>query len=107
MERDARPQPNHSDSPATGWHEIYAEDGSPRPIFRKALRDLSGLNAPELRALDDGMEATLREMGVTFDVMRNDPWGRPPWTCDLLPHVFASSYIIYYKAKYTFNKTYN
>ena len=37
------------------------------------------------------MEATLREMGVTFDVIKNDPWGRPPWTCDLLPHIFASA----------------
>lgn len=34
------------------------------------------------------MEATLREMGVTFDVIRNDPWGRQPWTCDILPQVF-------------------
>ena len=37
------------------------------------------------------MEAALREMGVTFDVIRNDPWGRPPWTCDLLPHIFAGA----------------
>ena len=90
MERDARPQPNPA-PPAAGWHEIFTEDGSPRPIFRKVLRDLSDISAPDLRALDDRMEATLREMGVTFDVLRNDPWGRPPWTCDLLPHIFASA----------------
>ena len=36
------------------------------------------------------MVATLREMGVNFDIIRNDPWGRQPWTCDLLPHIFPS-----------------
>ena len=36
------------------------------------------------------MAATLREMGVNFDIIRNDPWGRQPWTCDLLPHIFPA-----------------
>jgi uncharacterized circularly permuted ATP-grasp superfamily protein/uncharacterized alpha-E superfamily protein len=62
-----------------------------RPVFAKILRDLSDLMPVDLRTLDDRMEATLREMGVTFDLIRNDPWGRQPWTCDLLPHVFASA----------------
>ena len=91
MERDARTQPISTASPKPGWHEIFTEDGAPRPIFRKILRDLSELPPADLRALDDRMEATLREMGVTFDVLRSDPWGRPPWTCDLLPHIFASA----------------
>ena len=91
MESEDRPQPNSTASPDTGWHEVFAADGTPRPVFRKILTDLSEQPPTELRALDDQMEATLREMGVTFDVMRNDPWGRPPWTCDLLPHIFESA----------------
>ncbi|MDQ3624929.1 MAG: circularly permuted type 2 ATP-grasp protein, partial [Verrucomicrobiota bacterium] len=74
-----------------GWHEIYGRDGAPRPVFEKLLRDFAELTPSHLRALDERMEATLREMGVTFDIIRNDPWGRQPWTCDLLPHVFTSA----------------
>jgi uncharacterized circularly permuted ATP-grasp superfamily protein/uncharacterized alpha-E superfamily protein len=50
---------------------------------------LRNLKPAELRTLGDRMEATLREMGVTFDVIRNDPWGQQPWMCDILPHVFS------------------
>ena len=90
MERAERHQPHSSQSSAPGWHEVFHEDGTPRPIFHKILHDLTELATPDIRALSDRTEATLREMGVTFDVIRSDPWGRPPWTCDLLPHIFAS-----------------
>jgi len=72
------------------WHEVLSPDGSPRPLYAKLLHDLADLRPADLRALDDRMEATLREMGVNFDITRNDPWGRQPWRCDLLPHVFAA-----------------
>ena len=39
----------------------------------------------QIRALDERLEATMREMGVTFDIARERPWGRRPWFCDLLP----------------------
>ena len=47
MERDVRPQSNSSARPHSGWHEIFTDDGSPRPIFRKVLRDLSELPPTE------------------------------------------------------------
>src|SRR3954447_24301699 len=78
-------------TPAPRWHEVLDSAGAARPVFAKLLRDLADLTPTELRTVDDRMEATLREMGVTFDLIRNDPWGRQPWTCDLLPHVFASA----------------
>ncbi len=31
----------------------------------------------------------MREMGVTFDIARDRPWGRRPWFCDLMPQVFT------------------
>ncbi len=77
-------------TPATRWHEVYAPDGTTRPLFSKLASDLADLAPADLRVLDDRMEATLREMGVTFDITRNDPWGQQPWTCDLLPQMFAS-----------------
>ncbi|MEA3207543.1 MAG: hypothetical protein QOE70_600 [Chthoniobacter sp.] len=91
MEHAIRPQRRSSPSPAARWHEVYAPDGSIRPLFEKLVRDLNDLTPADMRILDDRMEATLREMGVTFDIIRDDPWGQQPWTCDLLPHVFASA----------------
>lgn len=44
---------------------------------------------PRVRALDERLEATMREMGVTFDVARDRPWGSRPWFCDLLPQIFT------------------
>ncbi len=73
------------------WHEVHFPDGSPRPLYAKLLRDLGDLRPQDLRVLDDRMEATLREMGVNFDITRSDPWGRQPWTCDLLPHLFDAA----------------
>ncbi len=33
----------------------------------------------------------MREMGVTFDIGRDRPWGRRPWYCDLMPHIVTES----------------
>jgi uncharacterized circularly permuted ATP-grasp superfamily protein/uncharacterized alpha-E superfamily protein len=35
------------------------------------------------------LEATMREMGVSFDIGRDRLWGRRPWFCDLLPELFG------------------
>ncbi len=78
-------------SPGTRWHEVRTPGGLPRELYAKLLRDLTDLAPAELRILEDRMAATLREMGVTFDIIRNDPWGRQPWKCDLLPHIFLGA----------------
>jgi uncharacterized circularly permuted ATP-grasp superfamily protein/uncharacterized alpha-E superfamily protein len=65
--------------------------GQPRTQFARLLSHLEQRSRLDLRTLDERMAAVLREMGVTFDLCRSDPWGRHPWTCDLLPHVFASA----------------
>jgi uncharacterized circularly permuted ATP-grasp superfamily protein/uncharacterized alpha-E superfamily protein len=72
------------------WHEVIGDDGKPRPQFADVLANLNELPPSDRRTLSERMEAVLREMGVTFDLLRNDPWGREPWSCDLLPHIFAS-----------------
>ncbi|MGB8167984.1 MAG: circularly permuted type 2 ATP-grasp protein [Chthoniobacteraceae bacterium] len=90
MENAAKGPRKSSLSPANRWHEVHGADGTPRPHFQKLVRALGDLSPADARILDDRMEATLREMGVTFDVIRTDPWGQQPWTCDLLPHVFES-----------------
>ena len=82
--------PSQRDTSRPAWHEVLDTDGSPRPQYAGILESLGRMRAADLRALDDRMAATLREMGMNFDVIRNDPWGRQPWTCDLLPHIFNS-----------------
>lgn len=87
---DAPPHMAAASSPTTPrrWHEVLDPSGAPRPLYTRLLTQLGTLPLSSLRTLEDRMAATLREMGVTFDVIRSDPWGRQPWTCDLLPHIF-------------------
>jgi uncharacterized circularly permuted ATP-grasp superfamily protein/uncharacterized alpha-E superfamily protein len=86
----AAPTPQSSAAaPPLGWHEVLGADGVPHPSYIRLLGEFDRLRPADLRALDDRMVATLREMGVNFDIIRNDPWGRQPWTCDVLPHIFA------------------
>jgi uncharacterized circularly permuted ATP-grasp superfamily protein/uncharacterized alpha-E superfamily protein len=83
--------PTQRNDPRPGsWHEVLRPDQSVKPLYTGLLESLGQLRTADLRALDDRMAATLREMGVNFDTLRSDPWGRQPWTCDLLPHIFAS-----------------
>jgi uncharacterized circularly permuted ATP-grasp superfamily protein/uncharacterized alpha-E superfamily protein len=64
---------------------VYDASGNPRPGYAGPLHYLKSLRRQDLRALDEHMEATLREMGVTYGL----PNGEEPWICDLLPHIFT------------------
>ncbi|HET6409575.1 MAG TPA: circularly permuted type 2 ATP-grasp protein, partial [Chthoniobacteraceae bacterium] len=92
METAIRPTATNPTTGQRRWHEVFEPNAHvPKGHFAKILKDLSDLTPADLRTLDERMEAVLREMGVTFDLIRNDPWGRQPWTCDLLPHIFTSA----------------
>ena len=67
------------------FHEIYEVDGAPRAAYASVLEQLKKRQPAELRQLDEQMEATLREMGVTFG--HGEEQG---WICDLLPQIFAA-----------------
>jgi len=71
------------------WDELFDSDGSPREVYRPLLNRLN-LPRTELRRLGEQLEATMREMGVTFDITRDSPWGRRPWFCDLAPQIFTA-----------------
>ena len=74
------------DRASARWNEIYDADGIPREAYRQLLTQFQRLSDAELRTLDERMEATLREMGVTFNPSKT----AQPWVCDLLPHIFSS-----------------
>ena len=68
--------------------DVYDSAGNPRPGYERPLEYLKGLRKPEVRALDEHMEATLREMGVTYGIPNGEQ--ARPWMCDLLPHIFSN-----------------
>ena len=68
------------------WDEIHSGSNTPRARYQKLLHYLYSQRASDLRNLDERMEATLREMGVTFDFLSGDT--HRPWICDLFPQIF-------------------
>lgn len=76
------------------WHfraydEMSGPDGRPREVYRALFERLNKMPLVQVRSLDDRLEATMREMGVTFDIDRDRPWGARAWFCDLLPQIFT------------------
>ncbi|MGC1481464.1 MAG: circularly permuted type 2 ATP-grasp protein [Chthoniobacterales bacterium] len=73
------------------FQELFDESGEPRAVYAPLFRRINASSRTDLRRLDEQLEATMREMGVTFDIARDRPWGRRPWFCDLLPQVFTAA----------------
>ena len=71
------------------WDEVFLPDGTPRDLYRPVLDRVLGLPRTETKLIIERLEATMREMGVTFDVARDRPWGKRPWFCDVLPELFG------------------
>ncbi len=71
------------------WSEVLEETGQPRASYGPLLQRLAALPRAELRLLDQRMEATMRELGVSFDLAKGSTFGQKPWSCDVLPHVFS------------------
>jgi len=76
------------------WHfrtydEMSGPDGRPREVYRALFERLNKMPRTQVRSLDERLEATMREMGVSFDIDRDRPWGARAWFCDLLPQIFT------------------
>ena len=81
------PHPPHS-RPARGLrYDVFDSQGNPKPGYEGPLTYLEGLRRQDVRELDEHMEATLREMGVTYGLPQGEQ--AQAWMCDLLPHVFT------------------
>lgn len=68
-------------------YDVYDGAGNPRPGYERPLQYLKNFRKQDLKELDEHMEATLREMGVTYGLPQGEQ--ARPWVCDLLPHVFT------------------
>lgn len=79
---------------SSAWHfraydEMSGPDSRPREVYKALFERLNKMPLAQVRSLDDRLEATMREMGVTFDIDRDRPWGSRAWFCDLLPQIFT------------------
>ena len=75
--------------PEKRWHEVLRErGGEPRIPYPELLGQLEGATTANLRELEERLDATLRELGVTFEVPSGEHHNT--WFCDLLPQVFTS-----------------
>ena len=59
-------------------NETFDAEGKPREVYRALFDRLNEMPRTQVRALDDQLEATMREMGVTF-------FGVNPLKSDILP----------------------
>lgn len=81
----------HAANAGDRWHEILQPDGSPRPVYRHLFEQISRTPRSVLRRHEDNLEATMREMGVTFALDQTRAWGARPWECDLMPQIFSDA----------------
>lgn len=72
------------------WNELFDEEHLIREEYRELFSRIKSLSKANLRQLDDRLEATMREMGVTFSVGKRSGWGSRPWECDLMPQIFQA-----------------
>jgi uncharacterized circularly permuted ATP-grasp superfamily protein/uncharacterized alpha-E superfamily protein len=80
--------PRNGKSPEKRWNEVFdANLGSPRAPYSDVIRQLEQVNSSDLRELGERLEATLRELGITFELPAGEHHNT--WFCDLLPQIFA------------------
>ncbi|MGA8655369.1 MAG: circularly permuted type 2 ATP-grasp protein [Chthoniobacterales bacterium] len=70
------------------WHEVLDSRGRPRPAYHPLLYRLGQSSAADIRELEERLDATLRELGITFELPTEER--RNTWFCDLLPQIFLS-----------------
>jgi uncharacterized circularly permuted ATP-grasp superfamily protein/uncharacterized alpha-E superfamily protein len=76
-------------SPQQRWNEVIdTRVGSPRAPYLDVIRHLEETNSSDLRELEERLEATRRELGVTFELPAGEHHNT--WFCDLLPQIFAN-----------------
>lgn len=71
------------------YDEVIAPGGEPRIVYRHLFENLRRATRAQLQSIDNQLEAAMREMGVSFDMNPDSPWGKRPWFCDLLPQIFT------------------
>ena len=70
----------------SAWHEILDSRGRPRRQYYQLLEHLERYSRTDLTELEERLEATLRELGISFEGSKSN--GQNTWFSDLLPHIF-------------------
>jgi uncharacterized circularly permuted ATP-grasp superfamily protein/uncharacterized alpha-E superfamily protein len=75
--------------PQKRWHEVLSErGGEPRAPYSELVGQFEKATSADLRELEERLDATLRELGVTFELPSGEHHNT--WFCDLLPQIFTS-----------------
>ena len=81
--------PRNGKSPEKRWNEVFdAHLGSPRAPYSGVIGQLEQVTSSDLRELEERLEATQRELGITFELPTGEHHNT--WFCDLLPQIFAN-----------------
>jgi uncharacterized circularly permuted ATP-grasp superfamily protein/uncharacterized alpha-E superfamily protein len=78
----------NGNSQMPGWHEILDARSRPRPAYSDLLSQLQKSTRSDLKELEERLDTTLRELGVTFELPNEEHHNT--WFCDLLPQIFPS-----------------
>ena len=81
--------PRNGKSPEKRWNEVFdANLGAPRAPYSAVIRQLEQVTSSDLRDLEERLDATLRDLGITFELPTGEHHNT--WFCDLLPQIFAN-----------------
>lgn len=69
------------------YDEMFAEDGSSRPHYRRLYERLSAMSATEFRARCELADLTLVNQGITFTVYGDAQGVEKPFPVDLVPRI--------------------
>ncbi len=72
---------------AESFDELFAPDGQPRPSGAAFVRRLESLSDGSLQERQKAAEATLQNMGITFNVYGHKAGTEKVWPFDLLPRI--------------------
>jgi hypothetical protein len=77
-------------SPNGCYDEMFAAGGKPRPAGEKFVERVESLPTASLQRRQEAAEATLRNMGITFNVYGHEAGTEKVWPFDLLPRIIDS-----------------
>lgn len=73
------------------FDELFSADGQPRKCARVLIDKIGSLSFPELRRLQSATDATLLDLGITFNVYGHDEGTERIWPLDMIPRVMEDS----------------
>lgn len=75
---------------ASHYDEMFQQDGEPRRGTELLFERLKGLSAADLERSQNIAMATMRKLGITFNVYGHEDGTEKVWPLDIIPRILAS-----------------